>query len=91
MVSIEVLNDDVLLAIFDFYVGAREDQKEKQSIEAWQTLVHVSAVARRCICITTTPGSATCLYGENVCEGHFGCLASVTGCHRRRYYHKGCG
>ncbi len=39
MISVEMLHDDVLLAIFDFYV--EEDQEEKESIEAWQTLVHV--------------------------------------------------
>ena len=39
MISIEMVHHDALLAIFDFYVD--EDQEEKQSIEAWQTLVHV--------------------------------------------------
>ena len=34
-----MLHDDVLLAIFDFYLD--KDQEENQSIEAWQTLVHV--------------------------------------------------
>jgi hypothetical protein len=37
-----MLHDDVLLEIFDFYVDEEiEDQEEKQSMEAWQTLVHV--------------------------------------------------
>ena len=34
-----MLPDDVLLAIFDFYV--KEDQFTKRGIEAWQSLVHV--------------------------------------------------
>jgi hypothetical protein len=44
-VTINVLPDDVLLEIFDFYVDEDEDKFEydsrKQDIEEWQTLVHV--------------------------------------------------
>jgi hypothetical protein len=39
LVSIDVLPDDVLLAIFDFCVD--EDPETKREIEAWQSLVHV--------------------------------------------------
>ena len=49
MVTVDVLPDDVLLAIFDFYVvryqdlGFRElsDYNTKREIESWQSLVHV--------------------------------------------------
>jgi hypothetical protein len=37
--SINMLHEDVLLDIFDFYVIERSDQKK--DVEAWQTLVHV--------------------------------------------------
>ena len=38
--SINMLHDDVLLDIFDFYVIGRSDYK-KEEAEAWQTLTHV--------------------------------------------------
>jgi hypothetical protein len=37
--SIDMLPDDVLLVIFDFYVTGQSDSKEE--VETWQTLVHV--------------------------------------------------
>ena len=46
MTTIDVLPDDVLLAIFDFYVVRTSG--EKCNIEAWQTLVHV---CRRWRCV----------------------------------------
>jgi hypothetical protein len=46
MISIDVLPDDVLLAIFDFYVVGTSLQKKE--IEAWQVLVHV---CRRWRCV----------------------------------------
>ena len=40
MISVDTLPDDVLLAIFDYYVnGDAQDAKERE--EAWQSLVHV--------------------------------------------------
>ena len=36
MITIDILPDDVLLVVFDFYVG------DVREIEAWQSLVHVS-------------------------------------------------
>ena len=39
MISIDTLPNEVLLAIFDFYVG--EDQISKKRIKAWRLLVHV--------------------------------------------------
>ena len=45
MISINVLPDDVLLDIFDFYVEPRgiraSFQPAKKAVEAWQSLVHV--------------------------------------------------
>ena len=46
MTPIDVLPDDVLLAIFDFYVARISHQKS--DVEAWQTLVHV---CRRWRCV----------------------------------------
>jgi hypothetical protein len=44
-VSIDVLPDEVLLEIFDFYVDEDESAYEipiyKEEVEAWQALVHV--------------------------------------------------
>jgi len=40
VIRIDVLPDDVLLGIFDFYMII-DPNGEKQEIEAWQTLVHV--------------------------------------------------
>ena len=39
MTTIDTLHDDVLLAIFDFYVA--KISQLKRDVEAWQTLVHV--------------------------------------------------
>ena len=41
MIRIDVLPDDVLLEIFDFYVKEHLSHFMKTTIEAWQTLVHV--------------------------------------------------
>ena len=47
MERIDVLSDDVLLKIFDFYVGMNSKKRpgplivEKRRVEAWQLLVHV--------------------------------------------------
>jgi hypothetical protein len=38
---IDILPDDVLLGIFDFYVKADSSYSEKKRVEAWQSLVHV--------------------------------------------------
>jgi hypothetical protein len=45
--SINVLPDDVLLEIFDFYV--LKDYYDKESIEEWQSLVHVCRRWRRAV------------------------------------------
>ena len=41
MKRIDVLPDDVLLEIFDFYVDMSLLYERKTEIEAWQSLVHV--------------------------------------------------
>ena len=43
MIPIDMLPDESLLSIFDFYVGfhANEDHPTKRGTEKWQTLVHV--------------------------------------------------
>src|ERR1700733_10047795 len=41
MNRIDVLPDDVLLEIFDFYVHMSLSYEGKAGIEAWQSLVHV--------------------------------------------------
>ena len=41
MIRIDVLPDDVLLEIFDFYTNMDVFYEGKREIEAWQTLVHV--------------------------------------------------
>ena len=61
--------------MFDFCVD--EDQFTKKEIEVWQSLVHVSAMAKRCFWITTPPETATRLYNQNTCEVHAGCPASL--------------
>jgi hypothetical protein len=65
MISIDMLADDVLLEIFDFYVG------EAEMIQAWQSLVHVCRRWRsvvlgspnrlnlRLVCTTRTPARDT--------------------------------
>jgi hypothetical protein len=37
MERIDILPDDVLLEIFDFYVKADSSYSEKKRVEAWQT------------------------------------------------------
>jgi hypothetical protein len=68
-VSIDVLPDDVLLAIFDFCVD--EVQRTNRGIEAWQLLVHVCRrwrsvvfgsprrLSLRLVCTAQTPARAT--------------------------------
>src|SRR6267154_445269 len=41
MIRIDVLPDDVLLEIFDFYMNMHPSDEWKTEIEAWQSLVHV--------------------------------------------------
>ena len=41
MIRIDILPDNVLLEIFDFYVKTYSSHIEKRMIEAWQSLVHV--------------------------------------------------
>jgi hypothetical protein len=43
VISIDVLPDDVLLSIFDFYMVNQDSfgRKQKRAVEAWQALVHV--------------------------------------------------
>ena len=48
MISINILPEDVLLAIFDFLVLVDNCQLKKKEIEAWQSLVHV---CRRWRCV----------------------------------------
>ena len=38
---INILPDDILLEIFDFYVDMRPSYESKTGVEAWQSLVHV--------------------------------------------------
>jgi hypothetical protein len=66
VIPIDILPDDVLLAIFDFY--ADEDSSTKNKIEAWQSLVHVCRRWRTIIFISPrrlnlrlvcTPGTPT--------------------------------
>jgi hypothetical protein len=69
VISIDVLPDEVLLAIFDFC--ADEYRSTKKEIEAWQSLVHVccrwrgvvfgspSRLDLRLVCSTTTPARDT--------------------------------
>ena len=45
--SIDKLPDDVLLEVFDFF--AKEDEFTKESMEEWQTLVHVCRRWRRVV------------------------------------------
>jgi hypothetical protein len=51
MTSIDMLPDDVLLEIFDFYVNEDLDDSEffKKPMEEWQTLVHVCQRWRRLV------------------------------------------
>jgi hypothetical protein len=46
---IDVLPDDVLLGIFDFYMIMNPSYSVKTEIEAWQSLVHVSRRWRRLV------------------------------------------
>ena len=46
---IDVLPDDVLLAIFDFCVAGVRDQETKRAVESWQSLVHVCRRWRRLV------------------------------------------
>ena len=41
MNRIDILPDDVLLGIFDFYVNNRRSHEDKTGIEKWQLLIHV--------------------------------------------------
>jgi hypothetical protein len=41
MIRIDVLPDDVLLEIFDFYMILYPSYRGKRAVEAWQSLVHV--------------------------------------------------
>jgi hypothetical protein len=45
------------------------------------TGARVSTMAKYCFWITTSPESAACLYRQNTCEGHAGCLASLASYH----------
>ena len=47
VMSTEILPDDVILEIFDFYMGG--DQKTNEGIEVWQSLVHVCQRWRRIV------------------------------------------
>jgi hypothetical protein len=64
-----VLPDEILLAIFDFYLEERQ-LEGFDKIEASQLLVHVcrSAVAKRYFWITSLPQFATHWYTQNTCE-----------------------
>ncbi len=41
MKQIDILPDDILLEIFDFYVDMSLSYKDKAEIEKWQSLIHV--------------------------------------------------
>jgi F-box-like len=41
VIRIDVLPDDVLLGIFDFYTKMSSPYRDKTGVEAWQSLVHV--------------------------------------------------
>jgi hypothetical protein len=78
MISINMLPDDDPLAIFDFF--ADEDQitkKKKRDRGVAVTGTRVSAMAVCCFWLITSLETATCLYGQNTCEGHAGCLACL--------------
>jgi hypothetical protein len=62
MTPIDILPDDVLLVIFDFYVTVDGYQITKRAIEAWQSLVHV---CRRWRCLVF--GSSHRLNLELIC------------------------
>jgi hypothetical protein len=49
VIQIDVLPDDVLLEIFDFYVDMSLSYEGKTEIEAWQSLVHVCRRWRRLV------------------------------------------
>ncbi len=71
VIRIDVLPDDVLLEIFDFYVGTNSLIQRKMEIEAWKLLVHVCRRWRclvfgsprrlnlRLFCTPTTPARDT--------------------------------
>ena len=73
-VTIDILPDDVLLVIFDYYVAKAD---EDGNFEEWQKLVHVSKLAICCIWVATSPESPNSLLRGNTCEGEAGCLATV--------------
>ena len=80
--SIDVLPDEVLLAIFDFCVDEHpfaNDEKKERGVAV--TSARVSTMAKRRFWITTSPQSATCLHIRNTREGHAGCLAGLTSTH----------
>jgi hypothetical protein len=100
VVTIDVLPDDVLLTIFDFYVVRYQDldsdfvagdvalsyQDTKTKIRSWQAGTRVSTVERPRFCITTPPESATLLYNQNTCKEDPGCLARLASPHPGRCF-----
>ena len=90
MISIEVLPDDVLLAIFDFYVNERVMKLPRNLVSiSSQTFgrgvvaagTRVSVMANHCLQITPSPQSATWLFIQYTRQGEAGYLASVTSLH----------
>ena len=71
MRRIDILPDDVLLGIFDFYVDMSLSYIRKTGIEAWQSLAHVCRqMEKPCSWIATSPESAAFVYTRNTRKGH---------------------
>ncbi len=70
-----VLPDDVLLQTFHWYLDEDPSYTNPEELEEWQTLVHVSKMAKCCSRFTTSPEPAASLRWSETCEGDVGCLA----------------
>jgi hypothetical protein len=85
--QIEVLPDDVLLAIFDFFMV--RDQDFLRSGDQPPTLITTGTISNRtvegpCFSITMSPESATLLYARISYKEVPGCLACLTSPHHER-------
>ena len=82
VIRIDVLPDDVLLEIFDFYMNVDVFYEDKRETEAWQTLVHVCRRWR--YLVFGSPRRLNlrlCCTPENTRKGHIGRLASLASPH----------
>ena len=86
MRPIDVLPDDILLAIFDFCVDrnpfrrlVRAEMKKRDRGVA-VTGARLSTMENPSFWIITSPEAATCLYCQNTCEGHARCMATLATC-----------